>query len=347
MATAAAAASGPIDIGQIKQKLEKKLTFTKALDELAAHAEHLSETNSVRELLPLVSRAHLLLRSRYSSPGFWRAGQALFEAFEKLNLDEDSLSNIRRYVSDANDVLSAGDGASQPGHSEAESGHAAFQSLPSTSRRSYFSDVGPLVDAPPLPTGVAVALGHPGAAETAPPMPQAVATTRPSAIQAEQSRADIQQAILEGLQAVYSGVAAVTRGTEAVEAELEHILSMLADTAEVRPRAPPASKKVVASLPVLHLTNAELGKLGAGVQCPVCTEELHVDEDVQVLPCKHVYHVPCLAPWLSHHNSCPVCRHELPTDDHEYEYRKERAAEEEADRRGAANALSHNEFMYV
>jgi E3 ubiquitin-protein ligase AIP2 len=42
-----------------------------------------------------------------------------------------------------------------------------------------------------------------------------------------------------------------------------------------------------------------------------------------------------------------VCRQELPTDDHQYESRKEREAQEAEDRRGAANALSHNEFMWI
>ena len=39
--------------------------------------------------------------------------------------------------------------------------------------------------------------------------------------------------------------------------------------------------------------------------------------EVQVMPCSdaHIFHPPCLAPWLRVHNSCPVCRHELPTDD--------------------------------
>jgi E3 ubiquitin-protein ligase AIP2 len=46
---------------------------------------------------------------------------------------------------------------------------------------------------------------------------------------------------------------------------------------------------------------------------------------------------------------CPNPNHpgRLPTDDHAYEARKERAAAEEEDRRGAAAALSHNEFMYT
>jgi E3 ubiquitin-protein ligase AIP2 len=42
-----------------------------------------------------------------------------------------------------------------------------------------------------------------------------------------------------------------------------------------------------------------------------------------------------------------VCRQELPTDDHSYESRKEREAQEAEDRKGAANALSHNEFAYI
>jgi E3 ubiquitin-protein ligase AIP2 len=67
------------------------------------------------------------------------------------------------------------------------------------------------------------------------------------------------------------------------------------------------------------------------------------------MPCSghHVFHPPCLAPWLKDHNSCPVCRHELPTDDNRYEQRKEREAAEKEAREGAANAVTHNEFLYL
>ena len=40
-------------------------------------------------------------------------------------------------------------------------------------------------------------------------------------------------------------------------------------------------------------------------------------------------------------------RFELPTDDNQYEKKKERAAEEAELSAGAAHALSHNEFMYT
>jgi E3 ubiquitin-protein ligase AIP2 len=80
-----------------------------------------------------------------------------------------------------------------------------------------------------------------------------------------------------------------------------------------------------------------------------CREELAVGDEVQLMPCNehHVYHPPCLAPWLQQHNSCPVCRHELPTDDQKYETRKQRAAAQAEELRGAQNALTHNEFMYT
>ena len=70
---------------------------------------------------------------------------------------------------------------------------------------------------------------------------------------------------------------------------------------------------------------------------------------MQQLPCdpKHIFHPPCLAPWLAANNSCPTCRAELPTDDHAYEARKERDALEAEERRGGENALSHNEFAYI
>ncbi|CAF1698121.1 unnamed protein product [Brassica napus] len=105
------------------------------------------------------------------------------------------------------------------------------------------------------------------------------------------------------------------------------------------PRAPPASKEVVEKLPVIVFSEEMLKKLGAEVECCICKENLVVGDKMQELPCKHTFHPPCLKPWLDEHNSCPICRHELPTDDQKYESWKEREKEAEEERKGAENAI--------
>lgn len=44
------------------------------------------------------------------------------------------------------------------------------------------------------------------------------------------------------------------------------------------------------------------------VCCPICFEDYKEGESLVRLPCKHDYHNNCLNPWLTKHNSCPVCR---------------------------------------
>uniref|UniRef100_A0A1B6EE45 E3 ubiquitin-protein ligase RNF181 n=1 Tax=Clastoptera arizonana TaxID=38151 RepID=A0A1B6EE45_9HEMI len=76
--------------------------------------------------------------------------------------------------------------------------------------------------------------------------------------------------------------------------------------------APPASKDVVKNLPLHKIKTKD-------EQCTVCLKMFEVNEEVKLMPCKHEFHSDCILPWLSKTNSCPLCRHELPTDDDAYE----------------------------
>ncbi|RLN91794.1 hypothetical protein BBJ28_00015496 [Nothophytophthora sp. Chile5] len=85
--------------------------------------------------------------------------------------------------------------------------------------------------------------------------------------------------------------------------------------------SPPASKEVVEKLPKVKITQSDVD---GSAECPVCKDFFVVDDEVHQLPCDHSFHPDCILPWLKQHNSCPLCRFELPTDDPDYENRRRR-----------------------
>ncbi|MFS7947122.1 putative transcription factor C2H2 family [Helianthus anomalus] len=98
---------------------------------------------------------------------------------------------------------------------------------------------------------------------------------------------------------------------------LEQLIQQLAENDPNRYGTPPASKSAVENLPSVKISK-ELMESDYS-DCAVCKDSFELDEDAKQLPCKHIYHPDCILPWLELHNSCPVCRYELPTDDPDYE----------------------------
>ncbi|KAH7290402.1 hypothetical protein KP509_30G046900 [Ceratopteris richardii] len=98
---------------------------------------------------------------------------------------------------------------------------------------------------------------------------------------------------------------------------LEHLIQQLGENDPNKYGTLPASKAVVDALPTITIAREHLSTEAS--QCAVCKDEFELLCQVKQLPCNHVYHSDCIFPWLEHHNSCPVCRFELPTDDPDYE----------------------------
>ncbi|KAK9071043.1 hypothetical protein SSX86_009611 [Deinandra increscens subsp. villosa] len=72
---------------------------------------------------------------------------------------------------------------------------------------------------------------------------------------------------------------------------------------------PPASRSAIDSMPTIKITNRHLN---TDSHCPVCKDKFELGSEARQMPCNHIYHSDCIEPWLVQHNSCPVCRVELP-----------------------------------
>lgn len=73
---------------------------------------------------------------------------------------------------------------------------------------------------------------------------------------------------------------------------------------------PPASRSAIDSMPAVRISRQHLR---ADPHCPVCQDKFEVGSEAREMPCNHLYHTDCIVPWLVQHNSCPVCRHPLPS----------------------------------
>eukprot|EP00128_Syssomonas_multiformis_P004447 Colp12_sorted_trinity150504_noHs@33892 len=83
--------------------------------------------------------------------------------------------------------------------------------------------------------------------------------------------------------------------------------------------APPASRLAFDELGDFIVEEKHVAEK---VECQICLEPLKLNDSCKEMPCRHVFHDLCLLDWLKKRNSCPLCRHELPSADEDYEASK-------------------------
>ncbi|KAK7372700.1 hypothetical protein VNO80_06087 [Phaseolus coccineus] len=88
---------------------------------------------------------------------------------------------------------------------------------------------------------------------------------------------------------------------------LEELIEQL--TMNDRRGPPPAARSLIDAMPTIRITQAHV-RLDS--HCPVCKDKFELGTEAREMPCNHIYHSDCIVPWLVQHNSCPVCRVELP-----------------------------------
>ncbi|KAK9946791.1 hypothetical protein M0R45_012236 [Rubus argutus] len=300
---------------ELQRDVSKKQKFEAAVGSLNSllRDRYSSASPALRKsYYSVICRVATVLKTRYTSPGFWAAGLALFQLALTLVSDPAEKNHLLNYISEAQKVVHQEDdppNPSPPNQGFLFEGHLTVDREPPQPEWLVQSN---------LVASVLAAAESSGSGR-----PESETPNNNDS----ESAASLLQSLIDNLESVMPpGILDDVRGTR---------------------RVPPASKKVVANLPVITITEETLKKLGEDADCCICKENLAVNDKMQELPCKHTFHPPCLKPWLDEHNSCPICRHELVTDDRAYESWKEREREAEEDRKGAANAVRGGEYMYV
>ncbi|KAF3446136.1 hypothetical protein FNV43_RR11315 [Rhamnella rubrinervis] len=301
---------------QLKQRLEelqrdlsKKQKFEDAVSSLKSLLIHRysSASPSLRKLFySVVCRLATVLKTRYTAPGFWVAGLGLFEQAQSLVSDASEKTHLQTCIAQAKEVLHQVD--NPPELSQSNNGGYLFE-------------------------------GH-LTVDQEPPQPQWLVQSNLLSAAALLT-AESSQRPVENDNAVDNAASLL----QSLVDNFDSVLPPILENERGAPRVPPASKEVVANLPVITINEEILGKLGKDAECAICKENLVVNDKMQELPCMHTFHPPCLKPWLDEHNSCPICRYELQTDDDAYERWKEQEREAEEERKGAANAIRGGEYI--
>lgn len=104
-----------------------------------------------------------------------------------------------------------------------------------------------------------------------------------------------------------NGLRRANFGGNLMEPGLDELMEQLNINDRLGPR--PASRSSIEAMRTIKIRQTHLN---SDSHCPVCIERFELGSKVREMPCNHIYHSDCIVPWLVLHNSCPVCRVELP-----------------------------------
>ena len=68
-----------VDLEDIRKRIQKKATFEAALADLQRQLRDDPTLAGQDAVFDLIKRISILLKTRYTSPAFWRAGRSVFE----------------------------------------------------------------------------------------------------------------------------------------------------------------------------------------------------------------------------------------------------------------------------
>lgn len=123
---------------------------------------------------------------------------------------------------------------------------------------------------------------------------------------------------LSGIESLFNGGSpgiGITRGNHTGDyffgPGLEELFEQLSAGTTTRRGPPPAPRSSIDALPTIKIAQRHLRSSDSN--CAVCKDEFELGAEAKQMPCNHIYHSDCIVPWLVQHNSCPVCRQELPS----------------------------------
>ncbi|CDS09196.1 hypothetical protein LRAMOSA10556 [Lichtheimia ramosa] len=101
-------------------------------------------------------------------------------------------------------------------------------------------------------------------------------------------------------------------GNHDQEQFLDNLVSQLLEESQSNAKGPPpASERFLGSLPRI-----KADQLDSEETCIICKDNLKTsDQPVTKMPCGHYFDRECLVPWLQLHNTCPLCRFEVETEE--------------------------------